>query len=458
MGPLTVHPGNPRYFADGDGRAILLTGSHTWTTVQDAGRVWPPPRFDFDAWVDWTTGHGHNFVRLWAWEQARWAPWIAGDFFFDPLPFARTGPGVALDGRPKFDVTHYDERYFGRLTERVGQAERRGVYVSVMLFQGWSVEDKPFTLGEGNNPWPGHPFHAANNVNGIDGDPRQTGHGVDTHTLRDPAITALQRAYIRRVIAAVNCFDNVLYEITNEDMHSDENTAWQYAMIDAIHEEEACGGRKRHPVLMTVPWPAPPSNELLFHSPAEAVSPSSLARYGTGRDDYCDDPPPADGRKVVLADTDHFWGIGGDAEWVWRSVLRGLNPIFMDPSGGDFVVHRGFDPEARQAMGVARRLSETLDLATLTPCPESASSRFALGGDGCIVAYAGRDEPVTVNLGGEADHWEVEWWHPVTGERVTGEAVVGGGEIVLVSPFPSGGVAVAARRGECVLVGEAIVR
>jgi hypothetical protein len=326
LGPLSVHPGNPRYFADGDGRALLLTGSHTWTTVQDAGRVWPPPRFDYGAWLDWVAGHGHNFVRLWTWEQARGAPWIAGDFFFDPLPFARTGPGEALDGRPKFDLTRYDERYFARLTERVGEAERRDIYVSVMLFQGWSVEFKQFSLGEGRNPWPGHPFHAANNVNGIDGDPRQTGHGVDTHTLRDPAVTALQRAYVHRVIDAVNRFDNVLYEITNEDPYAEENTAWQYAMIDAIHEYEAVGGRKRHPVLMSVPWPSPPSNELLFASPAETISPAHFARDGAVGDDYRDDPPPGDGRRVILADTDHFWGVGGEGQGTLISTGCRLRP------------------------------------------------------------------------------------------------------------------------------------
>jgi len=35
MGPLTVHPTNPRYFADGNGNVVYLTGSHTWTNFQD---------------------------------------------------------------------------------------------------------------------------------------------------------------------------------------------------------------------------------------------------------------------------------------------------------------------------------------------------------------------------------------------------------------------------------------
>ena len=34
-GPLQVHPTNPRYFTNGSGQAILLTGSHTWGNLQD---------------------------------------------------------------------------------------------------------------------------------------------------------------------------------------------------------------------------------------------------------------------------------------------------------------------------------------------------------------------------------------------------------------------------------------
>ena len=34
-GPLRVITINPRYFTDGSGKAILLTGSHTWGNLQD---------------------------------------------------------------------------------------------------------------------------------------------------------------------------------------------------------------------------------------------------------------------------------------------------------------------------------------------------------------------------------------------------------------------------------------
>src|SRR5690242_6729740 len=44
-GPLRVLASNPRYFTDGSGRAILLTGSHTWSNFQDKGGGYPPPVF-----------------------------------------------------------------------------------------------------------------------------------------------------------------------------------------------------------------------------------------------------------------------------------------------------------------------------------------------------------------------------------------------------------------------------
>jgi hypothetical protein len=39
-------------------------------------------------------------------------------------------------------------------------------------------------------------------------------HSIET--LNIPAVTALQEAYIRKVIDSVNDLDNVLYEVTNE--------------------------------------------------------------------------------------------------------------------------------------------------------------------------------------------------------------------------------------------------
>ena len=83
---------------------------------------------------------------------------------------------------------------------------------------------------------------------------------------------------------------------------------------------------------------------------------------------------------MILTDTDHLWGIGGNAAWVWKAFTRGHNPLFMDPYDG-IVFGASADArweEIRQAMGQARRLAERVNLATMTPHEELASTKYCL--------------------------------------------------------------------------------
>jgi hypothetical protein len=79
---------------------------------------------------------------------------------------------------------------------------------------------------------------------------------------------------------------------------------------------------KQHPMGMTG---APIPNKALFESPADWISP-------TGGDGYNADPPPADGRKVIISDVDHVWP-KDYRRWVWKSFTRGLHTAFMDLYG-----------------------------------------------------------------------------------------------------------------------------
>jgi len=438
MGTLRVHPQNPRYFMDpASGRAILLSGSHTWANFQERAYPETPP-FDFEGYLDFLERHRHNFIRLWAWEHAAWMQFTERKIVYEPNPFTRTGPGLALDGGPKFDLDKLNPAYFARLRQRVEAAGRRGFYVSVMFFQGFSIEQKgPNPLG---NPWHGHPFNAANNINGIDGDPDGDGQGRQVHTLDAPEITRIQEAYVRRVVETVGDFDHVLYEISNES-HG-ESTEWQYHFIEFVRRCEA-DALKRHPVGMTFQYCAvrPGTNRDLFESPADWVSPNAQAE---GNHDYRTDPPPADGRKVIILDTDHLWGIAGEEKvdlvrrWVWKSFLRGHNPIFMDPymdarTGGrlDSLWH-----PVRRAMGFVLRLAEEVDLAAMVPRPELSSTGYCLAAPGreyLVYQPSGGTFGVTVEPG----LYSVSWVRPVTGESMAaGRLRSGGGEIRAEAPFP----------------------
>jgi Family of unknown function (DUF6298) len=422
-GPLRPHPDNPRYFTDGSGRAILLVGSHTWNNLQDMGESDPPPAFDWDAYLVFLGRYHHNFVRLWRWELTKWDTRANGErrvHTCAPHPWARTGPGNALDGKPKFDLTRLDDAYFARLRSRVESAGKRGIYVSVMLFEGWGLQFVESALQA-------HPFHPANNINGINGDVNGNGKGLEIHELVGPQITAIQEAYVRKVIDTVNGFDNVLYEISNEN--HPPSTEWQYHMIRFIHEYERSKPRQ-HPVGMTFQYQGG-QNATLFESPADWVSPNPDGGFR-------DDPPAADGSKVIINDTDHLWGIGGNQQWVWESFCRGMNPIFMDPYDGTILGDRFADQwePVRRSLGHVRDLSQRLDLAHMLPSDALASTRYCLANPGReYLCYLPEGGEVTLDLSAVKANLSVAWINASAGEVAAGEPVRGGGRVTLKSPL-----------------------
>lgn len=423
-GPLRVHPTNPRYFTDGttnhDGalRAVYLTGSHHWRNFQDDDQS----AFDYSGYLDFMGAHRHNFMRLWAWEKVSNTPPV----------HVRAGMGKALDGGPKFDLDRLNPTYFERLRSRVVAARERGIYVSIMLFQGWDIERHG---GDHQNPWPGHAFHRDNNVNGIDGDPDRDNEGKEIHTLKIAAITRLQEAYVRKLIDTLNDLENILYEITNEDYASPENTAWQYHMIRFV---QSCEKTKRwqHPVGMTVQGEG--IDATLWNSPADWVSP--------GGQDFREDPPLATGTKVILNDTDHLWGVGGDDQWVWRCFLRGLNPIYMDPLPG--AVQKpwmsnteGERTRARLAMRDTAIYATKVDLAAMTPRKDVSTTGYCLAKIPkeylVYQAHSGQSFSVELNAG----TYRYEWFDVVRGAiSGSGQINSSGGAQSFKAPFPQAAV------------------
>lgn len=447
--PLKVHPSNPRYFTDASGRAVYLTGSHTWTNFQDGGPEDPPPAFDYTTYLDFLQQHGHNFFRLWSWEQAKGANMNPSGFWFSPTPYARPGPGTALDGKPKFDLNSFNQAYFDRLRQRVVMAGRRNMYVSVMLFNGWSNAARKGKYAY-NNPWQGHPYNRKNNINNIDGDPDNDGSGLEIHTLQVRQVTALQERYVRKIIDTVNNLDNVLYEISNESDGGPTYTAWQYHMINFIKSYEATQ-LKQHPVGMTAEWPNG-NNGDLFNSPADWIAPNN--------DDgnYLADPRPADGRKVIVSDTDHLCGICGNRAWVWKSFTRGLNPLLMDGHVSQYI-DTDYDPsnpvwaDIRGNLGYARSYAVRMNLAAMTPRGDLASSGYCLADPGreYLVYLPTRVHPedstlervvkgwfegtVTVDLSRVSGAVDIEWFNPTEGKVVAAGKASGGGKQKFTAPF-----------------------
>jgi len=239
------------------------------------------------------------------------------------------------------------------------------------------------------------------------------------------------------VIDTVNDLDNVLYEISNESHPNSQE--WQYHMINVIKDYEATKP-KQHPVGMTVEFPDG-NNDELFASPADWISPNDYA-----------DPPPAGGSKVIISDTDHIWGIGGDRDWAWRSFTRGLNVIYMDPWDGEFIPESP-NEDLRVNMGYILSYANRMNLGAMTPRPDLCSTGYCLANPAASGAeylvylpsgstataimdrlgvdkepsiYLPLDSRVTVDLSATPGEVSVEWFDPSTGETISGDTAMGG--------------------------------
>jgi len=381
-----------------------------------------------------------------------------------PQPWTRTGPDHAKDGKPKFDLTRFDEEFFDRLRERVVAARDRGIYVSVMFFEGWAIH-----LSLAPDHVEGHPFHASNNVNGI---------GIesilDYQVLPlDPEVQELQEAYMRKVVDTIHDLPNVLYEVANESSGGGsvdeefaaalgqsgtpewgDSTEWQYWVIDRVRRYAEGRGYDAHPIGMTMQFPVKDQtrvNDPLLQSKADWISPGYdddiFADGGhpmapdSPQSRWLEDPPPADGRKVVITDTDHYAPGRGDALWAWKSFVRGHHPILMDfgiiggvdppdRSAGDPMSFDAFEP-ARWAMGDTARLAGQLNLIEMEPRGELSSTGFVLANEGkeyVVLQPTGTSEPFTVTL--EPGTYEAEWFsiearQTQQGDRVSVDAPTG---------------------------------
>jgi hypothetical protein len=448
-GPLRVNPDNPRYFTAGrkgtDGKfvAVYLTGAHTWNNLVDmlpdnpeAGPGEADGRpFNYQRYLDQLSADGHNFIRLWAWDSTVWDTGANGEGLgkkylhrVSPQPWLRTGPGDALDGKPKFDLTKFNPEYFERLRQRVRAASDRGVYVSVMLFEGWGLfhGNRRRTAASDGWAWRTHPFNPANIVNGLEIEGADEFSGK-VHVLGNRRVNELQAAYVRKVVDTVNDLDNVLYEVINEGGQKD----WDWWVVRTLKEYEKTKP-KQHPVGLTGHGTERLAD--LLASPADWVSPGSADGYG-------EDPPAWDAKfkKVSILDTDHVWGVGGSPDWVWKAFTRGHNPIFMDPYDGSVLGKPGAEAKKwaplKQALGRTRQLAGA-NLVSMAPLPDLASTGYCLADPGReYIVYLPKGGTATVDLSNANGDFSSEWIEAEGTDSRNGEVVAGGARRELKSPF-----------------------
>lgn len=417
---LKVCSENGRYFCKGD-EAVFLTGSHTWDNFQDIGNT-----FNYEDYIDWLVSLNHNFIRLWVWETPKGTNW-AKDIDHDISPDAYKKIG------DNYDVNQLNEGFFERMVNRIQLAADNDIYISIMLFQGFSAEHDPIA-------WAYHPLKGGNNVNGISAEP------LDVHSNLNMDALQAQQLFVRRVIDLVNSngFDNVLYEIGNEIEYSEASDIWHNDMIDYIHDYELSTYGVNRPVGKTYQYENG-SNEQLFNSPADWISPNPVG----GFDCRDGDAPIANGDKVIISDTDHLFyqyytSNGHPEDMVWKSFSGGINVCHMDNWGGGSNLPgrlHGWPISTsytviRNNMGYARLLAETLDLVAMIPQPEISTTGFCIASELEYVVYLSETvSEATLDLSASNGSFSVQWLNCADGNFTSGSDITASNNITLISPF-----------------------
>lgn len=197
--PIRLNPSNPHYFLFRGRPTVLISSGEHYGAVLN-------PDFDYHKYLSTLAADHLNYTRLFTGEYVE-RPGAFGIQFNDLAPahgrllapWARSSTPGYLGGGNKFDLDRWDPDYFQRLTDFVREADRRGIVVEVTLFS--SVY----------NDWEMSPMYKDNTVSPVDRVAR-----AHVYTLSNGNLLAYQEKLVRKIVSALNGFDNVTYEIINE--------------------------------------------------------------------------------------------------------------------------------------------------------------------------------------------------------------------------------------------------
>jgi hypothetical protein len=480
MGPLVQSAVNSHYFAMPNGQAVYLTGSDTWNDLQDTDTSASPAAFPFTNYVNMLKANGHNTTILWRKDMPRECNWNAGTWNLAPQPWMRSTTAGASDGGNKFDLTQFNQAYFDKMRSEALTLQSNGIYAIVELFDGSSLAN--YRCGTTFPNGDGFPLTGINNINGVDDGYTSGKAGVGSVTMTgNNGITAVQDAYVKKMLDTLNDLQNVIYEIGEEVPGSSFSGTpgyggasimswWAPHMFELIKTYEgggtcvSCGNTTfagkplQHLAGMgSMAYGDRVGGDAgLYASTADWIAPAINA----GVDMFPSNVATNNQGKLVINDSDHAlgWSAFVNAStgaiddvhlrtYVWENFTNGAaGLLFMDP----YVVYwttnqrnpcaspvngvcpspmTKYDP-FRAAMGHAELLVAKLDLVKMTPQGSLSSTGFclaqnvAVGGE--YVVYAPNGGSFTVNLSVTTRALNVEWLNPTTGAFTSGGMVTGG--------------------------------
>ena len=413
---LSLHPKNPHYFSYRGRPTVLITSGEHYGALVNLD-------FDYRRYLRELALDDLNLTRVFsgAYVEPMGAFNIASNTLAPGAgrylaPWPRSSTEGYAGGGYKFDLTQWNNAYFLRLKDLVGEARKHGVIVEMNLFCPFYEESQ----------WKLSPMNAINNVNGLGGVARTNVYTLD----RNGGLLAVQEALVRRIVTELNSFDNVYYEICNEPYFGGVQMDWQHRMADVIAETERILPKKHlisqnianGKALIETPHPAVSIFNFHYVSPPDAVG----MNYGLNK---------------VIGDNETGFKGTNDAPYrieAWEFIFAGgglyNNLDYSFAAGfedGTFVYPAkqpgGGNPALRRQMRWLKEFIEGFDFVRMRPdpsivlsLPEKSSVRALVEAGRQYAIYWRGTGVCKLELELPAGRYEVVWLNPLTGRRTTG--------------------------------------
>lgn len=437
-GTLSVLLSNRRYLTVDGVTPFFLVGSDHWQGLVDySASAAPTTPTNYTAQFAIEAARGSNWIRMFTWDYSRLNGILNTQDFFAPLAYRRTGPGNAVDGGLKFDLTLYDTDYFARMRAIIQLAATYGMHVVVMLFEGLDAQSA--------STWKvdGHPYASTNNINSITGE--SAGTMLQCYTRNVAAINTKQDAYVTKVLDTTYDLPNVIYEIANEADTNATCDAWQSYWCDFIRSnEQSRPATYRHLILRSASNYVTSDETIVTTDGGDLTAPHfPWSGYGTFAAPLLTIEVSA-ANPPRLYDGDHT--IAGSyitPDPFWKAVTSGHAGVtYMDDPYGSIGSPPSGYPSAtiRANLSYIKTLANRLHLATCVPSTALASTAYCLANAGSeYLVYQPGSAAFTVDLSAAAAvgrRFNAEWLNTNTGAKAFGPAVIGGSAAQsFTSPF-----------------------
>ena len=427
--PLALHPDNPRYFLFREKPAVLVTSGEHYGALLNGD-------FDFEPYFATLAADRLNLTRVFSGVYCE--PDGAFRITRNTLapgpgklvaPFARGDtPGYANGGN-KFDLSRWNPSYFERLHTLMQSASRHGIVVEFVFFCPFYKEDM----------WRLSPLNPANHLAPLPA-PKNPN---DIWTLdRGGPYLEVQKRVIRKVVAELNRYDNLYYEVCNEPYQRKLPMDWHDAMAETITAAQAelpnrhliSWNVANHGDKAVVRKPHPAYSIFNFHysSPPHEVENNwhlgkPIGDNETGFDGQKDRPYRTEAWEFLLAGgalfnhLDYSFAAGGHEMGTFAYPER-------QPGGGNATLRRQFAALKHQIETCSIPDLKPIETGKLVRSEIPKGARCRVLGDGkrhwlVYLTDAGKGE-VTMKIDLPAGRYKFDWIDPVGGEVVkTGSLV-----------------------------------